>query len=209
LLSADKLSAIASALAAVASAVAAIVALSYSQRLETIADTQITIAKTQINATYLSNLYTRQTTVFSDLFVAVTDFRTGFISPEDQIVDSNSNDTPDEVKANLIQRTPLYDSSRNDIIHHVVSARLVSPRNIEPSLEHMIQGVTDLRSLISTYTHNTVVSNDELQRFRNMFRERENLFATQYIELRDCVRSIFMDGHVLDASTVGNCRLSK
>jgi hypothetical protein len=194
---AETIAACASAIGAVASAVAAIYALVFLYHQEE-------IARTQLQATYLSNLFSKQVDRLASLQATVSEFSEMIF--HDQILEMiDDNNTVNEAAVNdfynrLKERYPTYDNMTYTIAARAAALYLVVPKSLGSVVEIPLAASKKITSTMKDFIKEKPTT-ETFKRFaKNMEKKLDPL--GQWLDLYvDCLRNILADGQPI---TVGN-----
>ena len=193
----DTFAACASAVAAFASAVVAIFALVEAQRQED-------ISKQQVQAAYLSNLYSRQTEAYGTLMVSVIDFM-NTIGQDDNV---NKLD-PTHAKILISNQLRDFASYQLALQEKLVAARIVSPESLEPPLILLTSEARSIKDIISKYSALAAPSVEDLQAFTSDFSDEVIAFHTGLDRVFGCVKPLLLSGQSLSTKSSEPCKFQE
>jgi hypothetical protein len=193
----DTFAAYTSAVAAIASAVVAIFALVEAQRQED-------IAKQQVQAAYLSNLYSRQTDAYGTLMVSVIDFM-NTIGQDDNI------DKLDPTHAKVSMSNQLHDFSSYQLAlqEKLVAARIVSPDSLEPQLILLSREAQYIKDIVSKYSALAAPSVEDLKAFASDFSNEVTTFHYSLTRVLGCVKPLLLSGQSLSTKSSETCKFQE
>jgi hypothetical protein len=189
---------IASAIAAIASAVVAIVALIYLARQEG-------VAKEQLRATYLSNLYTKQVDSFGALELAIRDFE----DVADRLhFDYGSSDVHmdnlDQYHSKVVKEFEIYRKSARTVWDKVETLLLVTPK----SFEQIISAPGRNTNVISVAAYNFTLQPPTQEALNSLVKDASvsyELLNQWKQSVPKCIQAIFIQGSPIKESDAKTC----
>lgn len=166
------------------------------------------IATEQVNAAYFSNLYSKQVEAYASLFFQINDFRTQFIRSEDIIASDDTQNDPEMIRKILHERKPAYLQQVYQVMGKIISAKLVSPKELEKPLQDILDEVANMRSTIKNYADKDSPTATDLAKFKQDFEDQARTLKASYEQLTAFVHSILIGGRPLSEDTIRSCALS-
>jgi hypothetical protein len=195
---ADTIAACASAVGAIASAVAAVYALSFLSHQED-------IARNQLQATYFTNLYTKQYENFSSLQTALVAF-SSFIG-HDEVVSETAGVVrfDNKYKERLDSRYAELKRVSVDVIERLQAFDIISPRSLRPFLTPPEEWVNTVESGFVDLKNKTTPEQASslraiiLRVAQNMFVWKDHIFP--------CIDNILSTGQPITDSGIAVCNI--
>jgi hypothetical protein len=195
------IAACASAIGAVASAVAAIYALVFLYHQEE-------IARTQLQATYLSNLFTKQVDSLASLQATLSEFFEMLF--HDQMLDMIDNETThnaDDITKyynHLKERYPTYDKMIYTISAKTAAVYLVVPKSLGKVVEIPLAAFKKITKTMREFIEGEPTK-ETFDRFGKDMREKLDTLG-QWLDIYvDCLRNILAGGQPITVGNVTPC----
>jgi hypothetical protein len=192
----DTIAAIASAISAIVSAGIAAYALSFLSRQEE-------IARNQLQATYLSNLYARQVDNFAALETALSEFyeQTGVL---------RISSAPKEIakyQGDVTSNMDAFHRARSNLIRRWHAMNLTAPRSFNRVADEVSIVTNEILERASEFVQ-AEATQERFNAFNEEMKEGFRRLDAWYTQAPECVRNIFIKGYTITDEGLADCKFS-